>query len=96
MFIVPVTLLSFLSRQMIVALRAAQQTRKEMINQLSRQGLATYRHEDEITVMLIAIVIMFILTQTPALITQVFSLTSVSAHAHIIRLTKWQNFATDT
>jgi len=71
MYIVPVTLLSVLSRQMIVALRAARQTRREMMCQLSRQGLATYRHEDEITVMLIAIVMMFIVTQTPALITQV-------------------------
>jgi len=72
MFIVPVTSLSVLSRQMIVALRSARQMRTEMIGQLTRHGLATYRHEDEITVMLIAIVIMFIITQTPALITQVF------------------------
>jgi len=78
MYIVPVTLLSILSRQMIVALRAARQTRREMMCQLSRQGLATYRHEDEITVMLMAIVIMFIITQTPALITQVRVLLSVT------------------
>ena len=71
MFVVPLTSLSVLSRQMIVALRAARRTRLEMMGQLSRQGLANYRHEDEITVMLIAIVIMFIITQTPALITQV-------------------------
>jgi len=70
-FVIPLTLLSVLSRRMIVALRAARMTRTEMISRLTRQGLATYRHEDEITVMLIAIVIMFIITQTPAVITQV-------------------------
>ena len=71
MFIVPVTSLSVLSRKMIVALRAVRRTRATMMAQLSRHGLATYRHEDEITVMLIAVVLMFIVTQTPALITQV-------------------------
>ena len=57
MFIVPVTSLSVLSRQMIVALRSARQMRTEMIGQLTRHGLATYRHEDEITVMLIAVML---------------------------------------
>jgi len=41
MFVVPLTSLSVLSRQMIVALRAARRTRLEMMGQLSRQGLAT-------------------------------------------------------
>jgi len=73
MFIVPVTSLTVISHQMVVALRAARRARIAMIGQLSRQGMATYRHEDEITVMLIAIVFMFIITQTPALVTQVLA-----------------------
>lgn len=86
-FIIPVTLLAFLSRRMIVALRAARQTRTEMMGQLSRHGLATYRHEDEITVMLIAIVIMFIITQTPAVITQVLTVTVRRFHINITHST---------
>ena len=45
-----------------------------MMGQMTRHGLASYRHEDDITVVLIVIVIMFIATQTPALVTQVHAL----------------------
>jgi len=71
MFVVPLTSLAVLSRRMVVALRAARRMRTEMMGQLSRRGCATYRHEDDITVMLVGIVVMFITTQTPALVTQV-------------------------
>jgi len=71
MFAVPLTSLAVLSRRMIVALGAARRMRAEMMGHLTRRGRAIYRHEDEITVMLLAIVFLFIVTQTPALVTQV-------------------------
>jgi len=80
MFVVPLTSLAALSRRMMLALRAARRTRAAMMNQLSRQGLANYRHEDEITVMLLAIIIMFIITQTPALVTQVSDMAANTSH----------------
>jgi len=58
---------------MMSALGAARRMRTEVTGQLSRHGVGATcrRHEDEITVMLVAIVVMFITTQTPALVTQV-------------------------
>ena len=67
MFLVPLTILCILNARLIIALNRTKQKRKQLLNDHSS------RSEDDITLVLIVVVLVFVVCQTPALITQVLS-----------------------
>lgn len=68
MFLVPLLTLIFLNYNLVRALRAARRRRAQLLSD------AHSRSEDDITLVLICVVIVFLVCQTPALITQVGTL----------------------
>ncbi|CAD5113432.1 unnamed protein product [Dimorphilus gyrociliatus] len=65
MFLVPLTTLIILNHRLIRALREARRKRAQLLNS------DTSRSEDDITLVLIVVVLVFVVCQTPALATQI-------------------------
>ena len=75
MLLFPLMMLSYLNRQLIVALQEMKQRR-------ARLGNTESRSEEDITRMLVTVVVVFFVCQTPGLITQILARTLPDAYKY--------------